>query len=144
MSNSIKVKPEELGAVITQALKEYQQEVADDMKATCLKCAEIGASDLKVTSPYRRHKKGTKGGHYRSGWDVSVLYESNSTIRVAIHNKKKPGLVHMLRCCQMGISLRDLDLLTVGMVNDMAIERENDDYKWPIKATQADINKFFG
>lgn len=96
MSNSIKVKPEELGAVITQALKEYQQEVADDMKATCLKCAEIGASNLKVTSPYRRHKKGTKGGHYRSGWDVSVLYESNSTIRVAIHNKKKPGLVHLL------------------------------------------------
>ena len=96
MSNSIKVKPEELGAVITQALKEYQQEVADDMKAACLKCAEIGASDLKVTSPYRRHKKGTKGGHYRSGWDVSVLYESNSTIRVAIHNKKKPGLVHLL------------------------------------------------
>ena len=96
MSNSIKVKPEELGAVIKQALKEYQQEVADDMKAACLKCAEIGASDLKVTSPYRRHKKGTKGGHYRSGWDVSVLYESNSTIRVAIHNKKKPGLVHLL------------------------------------------------
>jgi len=25
-----------------------------------------------------------------------VLYESNSTIRVAIHNKKKPGLVHLL------------------------------------------------
>lgn len=29
----------------------------------------------------------------------------------------------------MGIALRDLDLLTVGMVNDAAIERENDDYK---------------
>ena len=35
-------------------------------------------------------------------------------------------------------------ICTVSMVNDMAIERENDDYKWPIKATQADINKFFG
>lgn len=50
----------------------------------------------------------------------------------------------LLRCVQMGIALRDLDLLTVGMVNDMAIERENDDYKWPLKATQADIDKFFG
>lgn len=50
----------------------------------------------------------------------------------------------LLRCVQMGISLSDLDLLTVGMVNDMAIERENDDYNWPLKATQADINKFFG
>ena len=45
----------------------------------------------------------------------------------------------LLRCVQMGIAL-----LTVGMVNDMAIERENDDYKWPLKATQADIDKFFG
>lgn len=50
----------------------------------------------------------------------------------------------LLRCVQMGIALRDLDLLTVGIVNDMAIERENDDYKWPLKATQADIDKFFG
>lgn len=50
----------------------------------------------------------------------------------------------LLRCVQMGIALRYLDLLTVGMVNDMAIERENDDYKWPLKATQADIDKFFG
>ena len=49
----------------------------------------------------------------------------------------------LLRCVQMGIALRDLDLLTVGMVNDMAIERENDDYKWPLKATQADIMKRF-
>ena len=62
MSNSIKVKPEELGAVITQALKEYKQEVADDMKAACLKCAEIGASDLKVKpiqTAQERHKRRT-------------------------------------------------------------------------------------
>lgn len=96
MSGTIKVKPEELADVILKELKEYKQEVADDMKAACLKCAETGAADLKATSPYRRHKKGTKGGHYRSGWAVSVLYESNSTIRVAIHNKKKSGLVHLL------------------------------------------------
>ena len=50
----------------------------------------------------------------------------------------------LLRCVQMGIALRDLDLLTVGMFNDKYNDRENDDYKCPLKATQADIDKFFG
>lgn len=34
----------------------------------------------------------------------------------------------LLRCVQLGISLRDLDLLTIGTVNDMYSEMSNDDY----------------
>ena len=34
----------------------------------------------------------------------------------------------LLRCVQIGLSLRELDLLTIGMVNDLFIERGNDDY----------------
>ena len=30
---------------------------------------------------------------------------------------------------QLGISIRDLDLLTIGMVNDMFVESRNDEYK---------------
>ena len=48
----------------------------------------------------------------------------------------------LLRCIQLGISLRDLDLLTIGMVNDMFTEQVNDEYKYPIKATQEDFDKF--
>ena len=33
----------------------------------------------------------------------------------------------MLRCVQVGLSIRDLDLLTIGMVNEMFIENQNDD-----------------
>lgn len=33
----------------------------------------------------------------------------------------------MLRCVQIGLSIRDLDLLTIGMVNDMFIESRNDE-----------------
>ena len=32
----------------------------------------------------------------------------------------------LLRCLQIGLSLRDLDLLTVGMVNDIFVEHMND------------------
>ena len=51
----------------------------------------------------------------------------------------------MLRCVQLGISIRDLDLLTIGMVNDMYVESGNDqdaDKKYSVLATQADFDRF--
>ena len=39
----------------------------------------------------------------------------------------------LLRCLQVGLSLRDLDLLTVGMVNDIFAEH---------LATQEDFDRF--
>ena len=47
----------------------------------------------------------------------------------------------MLRCVQCGISISDLELLSIGMVNDMFIEMENDEYKYPLIATQEDIDR---
>ena len=35
----------------------------------------------------------------------------------------------LLRCVQLGLSLSELDMLTIGIVNDMFTERENDDNK---------------
>lgn len=48
----------------------------------------------------------------------------------------------LLRCVQLGISIRDLDLLTIGMVNDMFTERQNDNYNYPLEASQAQMDKF--
>ncbi len=48
----------------------------------------------------------------------------------------------MLRCVQLGISVRDLDLLTIGLVNDMFIENQNDEYDYPELATQDDFDRF--
>ena len=48
----------------------------------------------------------------------------------------------LLRCLQIGLSLRDLDLLTVGMVNDIFIENQNDGYEYVPLATQEDFDKF--
>lgn len=50
----------------------------------------------------------------------------------------------MLRCCEIGLSWDLLGRITVGDVWDMCIERLNDREKYPIKATQADIEAFFG
>ena len=49
----------------------------------------------------------------------------------------------LLRCVQLGISIRDLDLLTIGMVNDMYAESSNDEYKGYAQiATQRDFDAF--
>ena len=49
----------------------------------------------------------------------------------------------LLRCVQLGISIRDLDLLTIGIVNDMYAESGNDSYKgYATLATQRDFDLF--
>lgn len=51
----------------------------------------------------------------------------------------------LLRCVQLEISIRDLDLLTIGMVNDMYVESGNDqdaEKNYNVLATQADYDNF--
>lgn len=47
-----------------------------------------------------------------------------------------------MRALQVGLSIGDLDNLTVGMVFDIMTERANDDYKYKQLATQADFDAF--
>ncbi len=48
----------------------------------------------------------------------------------------------LLRCKQLGLSMTELNLLTIGLINDMFTERENDDVEYDYRATQDDINAF--
>lgn len=48
----------------------------------------------------------------------------------------------MLRAVQLGISISDLDLLTIGMVQDMYIEAANDECEYETLATQEDFDNF--
>lgn len=50
----------------------------------------------------------------------------------------------MLRCAELGLSDEALASITMGMVYDMLIERENDRHEYPYKATQDDIEAYFG
>ena len=48
----------------------------------------------------------------------------------------------MLRCVQLGLSIQDLDLLTIGMVAEMMIESQHDAYPYKQLASQSDMDKF--
>ncbi len=50
----------------------------------------------------------------------------------------------LLRCVQLGISIRDLDLLTIGMVNDMYAESSNDGADYAVLAGQEDFDLLVG
>ena len=50
----------------------------------------------------------------------------------------------LLRCVQIGLSISDLDLLTIGMVNDMYAESGNDEWQSEYReiATQEQFDAF--
>ena len=48
----------------------------------------------------------------------------------------------LLRCVEIGISIRDLDLLTIGLVLDMWTEKGNYGATYSKIATQEDFDKF--
>ena len=48
----------------------------------------------------------------------------------------------LLRCVQLGLSMDDLDKLSIGLVNDMYTESANDDYKYARVATQEEMDLF--
>ena len=48
----------------------------------------------------------------------------------------------LLRCVEIGISIAELDLLTIGMVMDIWTEKGNDGATYDSLATQEDLDKF--
>lgn len=59
-----------------------------------------------------------------------------------MYDREMTTPLFLLCCLQIGLSLRDLDLLTVGMVNDIFVENQNDDYEYDEVADQADFDAF--
>ena len=48
----------------------------------------------------------------------------------------------LLRCVQIGLGLGDLELLTIGMVDELFIESDNDSFSYDTLATQDDFDRF--
>lgn len=50
--------------------------------------------------------------------------------------------LYVLRCVQLGLKISELDDLEMGFIMDMMTEKSNDDYEYPVKATQEDFDNF--
>lgn len=76
-------------------------------------------------------------------WGINVQTDVSSKKKLRPTDRKMTTPLFLLRCVQLGISIRDLDLLTIGMVNDMYAESGNDEYKgYSQMATQKDFDAF--
>ena len=48
----------------------------------------------------------------------------------------------LLRCMEVGISIPDLDLLTIGLIMDVWTEKGNDGIDYAYTAQQSDFDRF--
>lgn len=75
------------------------------------------------------------GGEQRATGDARK--KMNATTR------EMTTAVLLLRAAEVGISIADLDLLTIGMLNDIFVEKFNDsEGEYDDVATQEDIDTF--
>ena len=64
--------------------------------------------------------------------------------KVRATTREPTGALFMLRCAELNLSDRALGGMTMGMVYDLLTEKMNDNEKYPYKATQEDIERYFG
>lgn len=89
-----KISIDSLAEEVIKALNEYKDIAEGDFEEVAKSVAKEGAKKLKATSP-RGSGKGRKG-HYANGWGVTYERKGNGKFRFTVHNKKKPGLAHLL------------------------------------------------
>ena len=58
--------------------------------------------------------------------------------------REPTGAAFMLRCAEFGLSDEALSQMTIGMIYDMLVEKANDSFDYPFKATAEDVHQFFG
>lgn len=73
-------------------------------------------------------------------WGLNVKRMLNLKVRPTEREMTTP--LFLLRCVQLGLSMADLDMLSIGLINDMYAESRNDDCKYAELATQEDFDKF--
>lgn len=87
------IKIAELGAEIAKIMEGYAADVVEDVKDEAKTVAKEAVIELKQTSP---EGDGRSKGHYKDGWASKTVTENATSISVAVYNKKKPGLTHLL------------------------------------------------
>ena len=70
-------------------------------------------------------------------------HQDHGTRKKKLRKTERPmtTALFMLRCVELGLSIADLNLLTIGSVNDMFLEKSRDSMEWREQATQADMDR---
>lgn len=88
-----KVNIDGLADAVLKELKKFNDVTEEEFEKIAKAVAKEGTKKLKAASPRGR---GSKKGHYADGWGVTYLKKGNGKFQFVVHNKKKPGLTHLL------------------------------------------------
>ena len=83
------IKIDELADAVAESLREYSEELMEDVKSSVKSAAKACVTELKETSPEAT-------GSYKKGWQAKTAFESESDIRVQVHNRTDYQLTHLL------------------------------------------------
>lgn len=75
-------------------------------------------------------------------WGLNTKTEVQAKKKLRATDREMTTPLFLLRCVQLGLSIGELDLLTIGLVNDMYVESRNDEHKYAVVATQKDFDLF--
>lgn len=75
-------------------------------------------------------------------WGTNLITDIDSKKKLKRSSREMTTPLFLLRCLEIGISITDLDYLTIGMVMDIWTEKANDSVKYDSLATQEDFDKF--
>lgn len=75
-------------------------------------------------------------------WGLNTRTEVQAKKKLRATDREMTTPLFLLRCVQLGLSICDLDLLSIGLINDMYVESRNDEHKYAVVATQKDFDLF--
>lgn len=84
-----KVSVDDMADAIIQELREYGQEVTENMKKEVQDAGTLCRKELRVSSPKLT-------GSYAKGWRKKTAYEDSKEIRVQVYNATDYQLTHLL------------------------------------------------
>lgn len=83
------IKIDDLAKAVAEELHTYRNEVVEELKGSVKDAAKKCVAAIKAASP-------ADTGEYRDGWAVKKAFESDSDIRLQVHNKTNYQLTHLL------------------------------------------------
>ena len=87
------IKPDDLQKEVMKYLKEYKEDIDDDVIETVDKVTKEARDELKQTSPRR---KGTRENPYYKGWSVKLSKRKTGVYHKVIWNKTNYQLTHLV------------------------------------------------
>ena len=86
---AVKIKPDQLAAVVMKELDEYADATTDGVKSAVRKAANTVKKETRAGAPVR-------SGKYAKSWATKTTKESSTALEITVHSRNRYQLAHLL------------------------------------------------